>query len=122
MLRSRLLRRTACVALALFAFAQGASAAMGCAALRVAEGVAVMPSGEPCDMVPAQPGAIAVEHFSPDELVTGDAGPSLPDAGGGTILVLPDRASAAEPRPRRAAVAQRILGPPPLLATRRWRI
>ena len=58
----RRIRTFALVALLVFGFAQAAVAAMGCASLRVENGRAVMPSGEPCDMLPDSPGALCIKH------------------------------------------------------------
>jgi hypothetical protein len=122
MTRRRLLRRAACIALALLAFAQAAGAAMGCTAMRVADGSAIMLSGEPCDMFPGQPGVLVLERFAPDALDAGDSSPLVPDGGGVPVLIVPRRLVAAGMDAPRDRVAHRILGPPPLLATRRWRI
>ncbi len=63
-------RRVGLAALAVLVFAQGAVAAMGCATLRADPhhgGVAVMPSGEPCDMLGDTPVAIALKHSAGDD-------------------------------------------------------
>ena len=64
------IRRLAFAILAVLVFAQGAVAAMGCATLRADAhhgGVAVMPSGEPCDMLGDTPAAIALKHSAGDD-------------------------------------------------------
>lgn len=115
----------ALIALAAFAFAQVAVAAMGCAALRADPAlgnVAVMPSGEPCEMMGAAPAVIALEHLLPDAgLGSGDASPHLPDV----VALLPavnPTLTVAHPAPARAEHAARILGPPPFRLTQRLRI
>ncbi len=115
----------ALVALAAFAFAQAAVAAMGCAMLSAdpAHGnVAVMPSGEPCDMLGAAPAPLAIEHLLPDAgLGSGDASQHFPTA----MAVLPALTvdlAVAHPASARVDHAARILGPPPFRLTQRLRI
>ena len=119
-------RRIALAALASFAFAQAAVAAMGCATLRAdaARGnVAVMPSGEPCEMMGGTPATITLKHcaqstdaapgdFSPSHLFDAGAPPSSRPSIG---LVAP---VALDP----AYHVARILGPPPFALTQRLRI
>lgn len=64
MIRARLRKRFAIAAICLLGFAQAATAMMGCATLArdPARGVAVMPSGEPCDMLGEAPAAMAIKH------------------------------------------------------------
>ena len=122
--RATFLRRIACVALASFAFTQGVAASMGCTALRAQGEVAVMPSGEPCEMMGSTPARITLKAFAPDAS-TGhaDDGPhqvaqaaqffltvAWVDASGPRHLAAPHRA------------APRILGPPPYLSTLRLRV
>lgn len=116
---------TALVALTAFAFAQAAIAAMGCAALVADPGrqnVAVMPSGEPCEMLGATPAPLVQQHLMADASCgTGDAPPQLSDIGAGGIVPV------LVPQPVKAGVtvslcAPRNLGPPPFRLTRRLRI
>jgi hypothetical protein len=124
MFTARRLSRIAFFAIALFAFAQGAAGAMGCTMLRTQGEVAIMPSGEPCEMMGSTPARITLKAFAPDAS-TGHADDgaqqveqaaqsfltvALPDAGGSHHLAAPRRAS------------PRILGPPPYLATLRLRV
>ena len=70
MLSAQTIRRLAFTALAALVFAQGAIAAMGCATLRAdAQGrdIAVMPSGEPCDMMGEAPAAVVLKHCAGDD-------------------------------------------------------
>lgn len=119
-------RRVAFATLASFAFAQAAVAAMGCATLRAdaARGnVAVMPSGEPCDMMGDTPAPLTLKHCAQaTDTATGDiasldaldfpAAVTLwPAAGFITLTPLDGTHHAA-----------RILGPPPFALTQRLRI
>ena len=113
------------VALAAFAFAQAAVAAMGCAMLSAdpAHGnVAVMPSGEPCDMLGGTPASLTLKHILPDTgLGSGDASPHHP----AFLAVLPALTivlAVEHPAPARVDHAARILGPPPFRLTQRLRI
>ena len=115
----------ALVALAAFVFAQAAVAVMGCATLRAdpARGAfAVMPSGEPCEMMGAAPAALALEHLLPDAgLGSGDTSPHF----AAFVAVMPALAvvpAEAHPAPARFDHAARILGPPPFRLTQRVRI
>lgn len=116
---------TTLIALAAFAFAQAAVAAMGCAMLSAdpAHGnVAVMPSGEPCDILGATPASLALEHLLPDAgLGSGDASPHHP-AGMAVLPALTVDLAAARPASARVDHAARILGPPPFRLTQRLRI
>jgi hypothetical protein len=126
MFTARRLRLIALAALASFGFAQAAVAAMGCATLRAdaARGnVAVMPSGEPCDMMGdtpapltlklcAQTGDAVAGDLSVQHLLGAAALPSLQPS-----VRLDERAASALVQP-----AARILGPPPLALTQRLRI
>lgn len=125
MFTARRLRLIALTALASLAFAQAATAAMGCATLRsdTARGdVAVMPSGEPCEMMGSLPAQITLKAFSPDASATQfDAGnsiaiPALP------VLMVPMSYSRLSDGPDRATPPPSILGPPPYLATLRLRV
>ena len=113
------------VALAAFVFAQAAVAVMGCATLRAdpARGAfAVMPSGEPCEMMGAAPAALALEHLLPDAgLGSGDTSPHFP----AFMAVLPALTvvlAVGRPASTRVDHAARILGPPPFRLTQRLRI
>ena len=115
----------ALVALAAFVFAQAAVAVMGCATLRAdpARGAfAVMPSGEPCEMMGAAPAALALEHLLPDAgLGSGDTSPHF----AAFVAVTPVLAvvpAEGRPAPARFDHAARILGPPPFRLTQRVRI
>lgn len=121
MFTARRFRLIALAALSAFTFAQAAVAAMGCAAMRLENGHAVMPSGEPCGMLPDMPGPLSLKHCMQDEgqstpfsplLFTGL--PVLPLLGIEPVLVQNAAAALAHARE-----TQRILGPPPLLLTRR---
>ena len=123
----RRFRVIALAALSAFAFAQAAVAAMGCATLRAdaAQGkVAVMLTGEPCDMMDGVPAPITLKHCAQNaDAVTADlASPAfLPDA-----AVVPASAlfagTGAHSAAGRAHSAARILGPPPFRLTQRLRL
>ena len=121
----RQFRRIALAALASFAFSQAAIAAMGCATLRAdtARGnVAVMPSGEPCEMMGGAPASITLKHCTQ----TVDAAPGDPsshhlDAFALTSLQ-PPCGPIAVAVPGRTLRAACILGPPPFELTQRLRI
>ena len=126
MLATRRFRLITLAALASFAFAQAAIAAMGCATLRVdtARGnVAVMPSGEPCDMMGDAPAPITLKHCAQ----TADA--ALGDLSFHPVVDVPAPLTL---RPSLNVVASaslghahhvaRILGPPPFALTQRLRI
>ena len=122
----RRIRLIALAALASLVFAQVAVAAMGCATLRAggAQGnVALMPSGEPCDMMAGAPAPLMLKHCAQN------ADAALADASALHWL------DAAAPPPLRidpvalalvtldrAQHTARILGPPPLALTHRLRI
>ena len=122
----RQFRRIACTALASFAFAQAAVAAMGCATLRAdaARGnVAVMPSGEPCEMMGGTPATITLKHCAQStDAVPGDFSPfhlfdagALPSSRPSIGLIAPVALDHAHD-------VARILGPPPFALTQRLRI
>lgn len=124
MFTARRIRVIALAALFAFGFAQAAVAAMGCASLRVENGRAVMPSGEPCDMMPDMPGALCVKHCVLGDGQTTQHAPSLFDLA--AVMPLFVIAPAAN---HKLAIAfshahqtLRILGPPPFQLTRRLRI
>lgn len=122
----RRFRLIALAALASLLFAQAAVAAMGCAMLRAdaAPGnVALMPSGEPCDMMAGTPAPLMLKHCAQsDDAALGDA----------SVLHLLDAAALPPLRIDAVAIAPvtldhahhtaRILGPPPLALTHRLRI
>ncbi len=126
MLTARRFRLIALAALSAFVFAQAATAAMGCASLRadaVRGNVAVMPSGEPCEMMGGTPAPLMLKHCAQTvDAATGDlsslhfldipALSSLPPVAGLIAPVSLDHA-------HRSA---RILGPPPFALTQRLRI
>lgn len=123
---ARRLRLIALAALASFAFAQAAVAAMGCATLRTdaAHGnVAVMPSGEPCDMMGAAPASIALKHCAQAaDVVPADlalqhflGAPALPSLRASIVVLVPVA-------PGHVHHVARILGPPPFALTQRLRI
>ena len=123
------IRRTRLIALAALAslvFAQVAVAAMGCATLRAdgAQGnVALMPSGEPCDMMAGTPAPLMLKHCAQSV----DAAP-----GEAAALHLLDAAALPPLRLDAVAIAPitldhaqhtvRIIGPPPFALTHRLRI
>ena len=127
MFTARRFRLIALTALSAFTFAQAAMAAMGCAALRADAtrgNVAVMPSGEPCDMMDSVPALITLTHCAQHaDVATADPAPSafLPDAPVWPAIVL-FAATGATPAAGHAYHAARILGPPPLRLTQRLRI
>lgn len=127
MMFSRTRRQLAAlIALGAFVFAQAVIAAMGCAALGpdTARGnVAIMPSGEPCEMMGGTPAPLAISICTPDTAIQADTSAPAPlaalpsaiayallDAGRGQLESFAPRASA------------RILGPPPFRLTQRLRI
>ena len=120
-------RFTALLALAAFVFAQAAVATMGCITLRpdASHGnIAVMPSGEPCDMMGQTPAPLILQHVSPDSAgASGDAAPSLLSP---TLPFLVAKVSFTEgegsPAFLRLRHSERILGPPSLRLTGRLRI
>ena len=119
-------RLIALTALASFAFAQVAVAAMGCAALRAdtARGnVAVMPSGEPCDMMGGTPAPLTLKHCAQtSDAATGDLSslhfPDLP----APPSLLPVTSHTGQVSLDHAHARARILGPPPFALTQRLRI
>ena len=124
MFTARRFRLLALAALSAFTFAQAAVAAMGCAVMRVDNGRAMMPSGEPCNMMPDLPGPLGIKHCVQDEGQSTPFSPSLftglpvlPLLGIEPVLVQNAAAALAHARE-----TQRILGPPPLLLTRRFLI
>ena len=120
----RRIRAFALVALFAFGFAQAAVAAMGCASMRVESGRAVMPSGEPCDMLPDSPGALGIKHCGLGDGQTTVHAPA--PSGDATALPL----FAIEPVAARkltgafahARKTLHILGPPPFQTTQRLRL
>ena len=123
----RRIRLIALAALASLVFAQAAVAAMGCAMLRAdtAQGnVALMPSGEPCDMMADTPAPLMLKQCaqSAEAALGGEAAAlHLLDA----AALPPLRIDAAAITPVTLDHAQhtaRILGPPPFALTRRLRI
>lgn len=124
----RRIRLIALAALASLVFAQAAVAAMGCAMLRAdaAQGnVALMPSGEPCDMMAGTPAPLMLKQCaqSAEAALGGEAAAlHVLDA---AALLPPLRIDAAAIAPVTRDHAQhtaRILGPPPFALTRRLRI
>ena len=126
MFTARRFRLIALAALASFAFAQAAVAAMGCATLQAdtAQGnVAVMPSGEPCEMMGGAPASITLKHCAQSaDAVPGDfsplhflGAPALPSLRPVTAIVAPAT-------PAHAHQVARILGPPLFALTQRLRI
>ena len=116
MIAAKLLRRLALAALAALVFAQGAIAAMGCATLRAdAEGgaIAVMPSGQPCDMMGEAPAAVVLKHCAGDDSpVSLDA--VLPTAVAVALYVAIARNTRVASAPPDVAL-QRPLWPPPAI-------
>ena len=125
MFNARSFRRIALAALASLTFAQGAVAAMGCATLRAdaAQGnVAVMPSGELCDMLGSTPAPLCMKLFAQEAPLTdGDTthAPALPVL---PVLTVTARDAGALARFVRILAHPSILGPPPYLATLRLRV
>lgn len=126
MFTARRFRLIALAAMASFAFAQAAVAAMGCATLRADTergNVAVMPSGEPCDMMGKTPASITLKHCAQAaDVVPGDlspqhflGAPALPSFRSSVDVVTPAAPEHAHP-------VARILGPPPFALTQRLRI
>ena len=107
------------------ALAQATVAVMGCIALTPAaahSGVALMPSGEPCDMLADTPAPLSIKHCTQaDAGVSADLAPVLPAPVPAGMLVLQVVATTTLLTMLRAS-APRNLGPPPILATRRLRI
>ncbi len=122
----RRIRLIALAALASLVFAQVAVAAMGCATLRAggAQGnVALMPSGEPCDMMAGTPAPLMFKHCAQS------VGAALGDASAlhwlDAAVLPPLRIDAVVPALvtlDHAHHTARILGPPPLALTHRLRI
>ena len=116
MFAAKALRRLALAALAALVFAQGAIAAMGCATLRAdAEGgaIAVMPSGQPCDMMGEAPAAVVLKHCAGDDSpVSLDA--VLPTAVAVALYVAIARNTSVAAAPADVAL-QRPLWPPPAI-------
>ena len=125
MFTARQFRRIALAALASFAFSQAAIAAMGCATLRAdtARGnVAVMPSGEPCEMMGGAPASITIKHCAQTvDAVPGDLASLHLDVSAPLPLQAPIGPIAAAV-PGHTLRAAHILGPPPFALTRRLRI
>lgn len=125
MFTARQFRCIAFAALASFAFAQAAVAAMGCATLRAdaARGnVAVMPSGEPCEMMGGAPASITLKHCAQTaDAVPGDLASFHLDVSAPLSLQAPVDPIAAAVPGHTLRVA-RILGPPPFALTQRLRI
>lgn len=126
MFTARHFRRIALAALASLAFAQAAVAAMGCATLRADStqgNVAVMPSGEPCDMMGGAPASITLKHCAQSaEAVPGDLSPlHFLDAPAPPSL-RPFTGVVAPATPENAHHVARILGPPRFALTQRLRI
>ncbi len=124
MFSAKSIRLIAIFALCVIGFTQTVTAAMGCAAMRLDQGHAVMPSGEPCDMLPGIPGALCMKLCVPGEGQTAQSFPSLsadapalPLPAVEAMLVQISATSFAHAR-----ATQRILGPPPLLVTQRFLI
>ena len=126
MFTARRFRLIALTALSAFAFAQAAVAAMGCATLRAdaAQGnVAVMPSGEPCDMMGAAPAPLTLKHCAQDiDAATADLSPHASPFDLPTLSIRVPFADAASFVSAPAHSAPRILGPPPFRQTQRLRI
>lgn len=125
MRKASLLRRIACVALASFAFAQGVAASMGCGALRAQDNVAVMPSGEPCEMLGAVPAPMTLKVFAPDAStghVDGGADHLVAHPAASFLTVALPHAGEPDHRAAPRLASPRNLGPPPYLATLRLRV
>ena len=126
MLTARRLRLIALAALASFGFAQAAVAAMGCATLRAdaARGnVAVMPSGEPCEMMGGTPAAITLKHCAQStDAVPGDCSPFHLFDAGAPPSSRPSIVLSAPVALDHAHDVARILGPPRFALTQRLRI
>ena len=123
---ARRLRLIALVALASLAFAQAAVAAMGCAAMRAdvtQGGAALMPSGEPCDMMAGAPAPLMLKHCAQnaDAALAGASALHLLDAAAPPPLRI-DPVALAPVTLDRAQHTARILGPPPFALTHRLRI
>ena len=126
MFTARRIRLIALAALASLVFAQAATAAMGCATLRAdtaRSNVAVMPSGEPCEMMGGTPAALMLKHCAQTvDAATGDLSslhfldlPAPPSLRPVTGLIAPVSLDHAHP-------VARILGPPRFALTQRRRI
>lgn len=121
MIRTRLLKRVAIAAICFLSFAQAAVAMMGCTTLArdPARGVAVMPSGEPCDMLGDAPAAMAIKHAGGEE---GSVADDLvfPPAPALALLTLP-AAPVVRAAPAPDAALDRPLWPPPVILFARRR-
>ncbi|MFN0164244.1 MAG: hypothetical protein ACKVQQ_23655 [Burkholderiales bacterium] len=120
MIRNRLLKQVAIAAIYLMSFAQAATAMMGCATLAQdpVRGVAVMPSGEPCDLLGDAPAAMAIKHVGgEDGSVAADL--PFPPAPEAALLILPAPPSHATVPPD--ATLDRPLWPPAAILFARLR-
>ena len=122
----RRIRLIALAALVSLVFGHATVAAMGCAMLRAdaaQRNVALMPSGEPCDMMAGTPAPLMLKHCAQSvDAALGDAAAlhlldaaALPPLRIDALVIAPTGFAQAHP-------VARILGPPPLALTHRLRI